>query len=203
MAALFAANLPALAGQDTAPPLRWRAGVYLWHYNPQHQPPWLETAQMLELLQQAALAWRPCGIELRYGGITGQPPGTKDASNVIGWKTDGRNFSAWTHWWARRSGEALEADITLYANIFERYRRLGPARGIDAMTELRKSVIHEFGHVLGLGHSDRPGDAMRVRVRTLPDDRLPSDNDLTLCRALYPERQPGSTTAPAAPGLTP
>ena len=100
---------------------------------------------------------------------------------MIGWKGDGRGYSAWTNWQARRSGQALEADVTLYANIFTTYRE----KGIDARLELRKSIVHELGHVLGLTHSDHPGDAMIVKIRTRPEWRLPSDNDISRCRALY------------------
>ena len=71
--------------------------------------------------------------------------------------------------------------MTLYANIFNAYR----INGIDVRLELRKSIAHELGHVLGLAHSDQLGDAMIVKVRTRPEWRLPSENDIGRCRALY------------------
>ncbi len=120
---------------------------------------------------------------LRYSGLSDKAPGTMDGENVIGWKVNGQNYSAWTSWRAGRSGQALEADVTLYTNIFNSYR----VRGIDTQLELRKSIIHELGHVLGLTHSDQMGDAMMVKVRTRPEWRLPSDNDISRCRALYSE----------------
>ena len=62
--------------------------------------------------------WTACGVTFSYAGLSDKTPGKMDGENVIGWKEDGKNYSAWTSWRARRNGHALEADITLYANIF-------------------------------------------------------------------------------------
>jgi hypothetical protein len=164
--------------------LRWIGRVYSWRYNAEHRPAWLSDEEALSLIRAAADGWSPCGVTLRYEGLTDKVPGVMDGENVIGWKADGRAYSAWTSWRMHRDGRAIEADVTLYANIFDDYRR----RGIDTRLELRKTVVHELGHVLGLGHSARPGDAMIVKVRTRPEWKLPSANDLARCRALYPER---------------
>lgn len=174
------AALPAF-GQAAEPTLRWPVVTVDWYYNASGKPAWLGAAETLELAQRAASDWQKCGIELRYAGESDAAPGKMDGLNVVGWAGDGRRHSAWTHWRARRSGALLEADITLYANIFDQYR----TRGIDARLELYKSLVHEFGHMLGLTHSEVPSDAMSVRVRTRPEWRLPSENDIARCRAHY------------------
>lgn len=162
--------------------LRWRERTYLWQYNPAHEPSWLKLGEALQMAQAAADSWARCGVDLRYAGLTDKPPGVMDSINVIGWQTDGKAYSAWTSWRARRNGQAIEADITLYANIFNDYRQ----HGIDARLELRKSIRHELGHVLGLRHSNRLGDVMTVKIRTQPEWRLPSENDLAACQVNYP-----------------
>jgi len=163
-------------------PLRWKQRIIGWHYNPQDKPEWLGDEEALELIRRAAAAWADCGIGFSYLGETGRLAGTFDGANVVGWSREGKRYSAWTSWRARRNGDALEADVSLYTNIFDNYRQ----RGIDARLELYKSVAHEFGHVLGLGHSAMPSDAMSVGARTRPEWTLPSKNDLARCRERYP-----------------
>lgn len=162
--------------------LRWPNKTYAWRYNPQHKPDWLSEDEALSVVREAATGWEACGVSLPYAGLTDKPPGAIDGENVVGWREDGKNFSAWTTWAAHRDGRAIEADVTLYANVFDLYRR----QGIDARLELHKSLVHEFGHIVGLSHSDRPEDAMSVKVRTRPEWKQPSDNDIARCRALFP-----------------
>jgi hypothetical protein len=171
----------AIAGEGNFT-LYWPDRTYLWHYNPANKPEWLGEEEALKLVQDAVAGWEDCGVNLTYSGLTDTPPRSIDGKNVIGWKLDGKKYSAWTSWSAHRDGRAIEADVTLYTNIFNQY--LGT--GVDARLELNKSIIHEIGHVLGLTHSDRPEDVMSVRIRTRPEWQLPSDNDISRCRTRYP-----------------
>ena len=160
--------------------LRWPMNTYEWHYNPRNKPDWISDEAALALVKEAAAAWEACGVTLHYAGISDRLPGLVDGESVVGWRDDGKSYSAWTTWAAHADGRAIEADVSLYANVFDTYRR----QGMDARLELHKSVVHEFGHVLGLSHSDRPEDAMSVRTRTRPEWKQPSDNDIARCRAL-------------------
>lgn len=182
-AALLALLATAAVASELPPgvSLRWPPSGYFWHYNHAQAPAWLSPEEGLALARAAADSWLPCTGTLHFAGLTASPPGIMDNENVVGWKNDGSTHSGWTSWKARRTGEALEADITLYANIFDRYR----LRGIDARLELKKTLIHEFGHVLGLQHSETPSDVMSVRHRTRPEWQLPSAGDLAACRQLH------------------
>ena len=165
--------------RDGSYPLRWPQERYVWFYNPTGHPPMLDDAWTLAMIREVAARWQSCGVRLEYGGQTERVPGAIDGVNVVGWRNDGKQFSAWTTWAAHRDGLAVEADVTLYANIFEHYWR----QGLDVQRELRKSVAHEFGHVLGLSHSPHPEDAMSVKLLSRADWPLPSSNDLARCRA--------------------
>jgi hypothetical protein len=181
LALLLFGGCNAFAG-DMQISLRWPGKTYVWHYNPQHKPDWLSEEEALSVVRKAAAGWEACGVSLPYAGLTAKSPSTIDGENVVGWREDGKNFSAWTTWAAHRDGRAIEADVSLYTNVFDLYRR----QGIDARLELHKSLVHEFGHIVGLSHSDRPEDAMSVKVKTRPEWKQPSDNDIARCRALYP-----------------
>lgn len=162
--------------------LRWEGRSYTYRYNPSGEPIWLGNGEMLSMIRRATAGWETCGFRFHYAGTTDTAPGAMDGANVVGWRMDGRAYSGWTQWRARKNDGAIqEADITLYANIYDTYRN----RGIDTRLELYKSIVHEFGHVIGLKHSDQASDAMSVRVRTKPEWHLPSSNDITRCREHY------------------
>ncbi|MEY2632796.1 MAG: Matrixin [Pseudomonadota bacterium] len=183
LALLLLTSLPLAA--ETPPPavaLSWPERSYRWFYNPEGEPEWVAAAGGALWVRQQVESWSPCGFRLEYGGLTTLAVAEMDGANVVGWRDDGKDYSGWTRWRAYRDGRAIEADVVLYRNIFERYRQ----QGIDALLELKKTLIHEVGHVLGLTHSTVPGDAMTVKLRTRPEWVLPSANDLARCRARYP-----------------
>ena len=175
--------MPASEGTSEAV-LHWTNRLFVWHYNPANEPSWLKNGEALAMIREATEGWSACGVDLRYAGVSDKAPGIMDGENVIGWKNEGRAYSAWTSWQAKRSGQAIEADVTLYSNIYADYRE----KGVDAKLELRKSIIHELGHVLGLSHSTQLGDAMIVKIRTRPEWKLPSDNDIKRCQEIYSSR---------------
>ena len=60
-------------------------------------------------------------------------------------------------WWRESTGEAVDADVIFNRTLdWDLYR--GPLT--PGALDFRRTAIHEFGHVLGLGHADDPSIAI-------------------------------------------
>jgi len=172
--------------------LRWVDGVYRWHYNRALEPDWLAPGAGLYLFRQAAESWLSCGLRIEFAGETDQTPGRMDGLNVAGWSVSllaaQRGLTM-----RRRAGESLvEADVMVSSANAE--MRISHEL-------LRKVILHEFGHALGLVHSADCGDVMSfgAACRGIPHVRLPSQlakGDLLQCAKRY-RTEPAPDPAPA------
>jgi hypothetical protein len=155
------------------------APVFRWYYNPQGEPPWL-AGEGRKRVEEAIEAWSPCGVRFEFAGETRQPPGVRDGRNVIGWDAGlAPGQRAITKIMMKRGGKAAEKDVAFNPSRaeFRRHPRL-----------LRKVMMHELGHVLGLKHSPDCRDVMSLGAdcRGVDPDELPlapTGNDLERCRA--------------------
>ena len=153
--------------------------VFRWYYNPQGEPAWL-AGEGRKRVEEAIEAWAPCGVRFEFAGETDQSPGLRDGRNVIGWDAGlGRGQRAITKNMMNRNGKVVERDVAFNSSRaeFRRHPRL-----------LRKVMMHEFGHVLGLTHSPDCRDVMSLGAdcRGVAPDELPlapTENDLERCRA--------------------
>jgi hypothetical protein len=122
--------------------LRWQQPL-LWHYNPQNEPQWLEPGEGLALFTEAARLWEPCGVQIDYAGVSALPAGTMDNQNVMGWRAFKQPQLRGLTVRRQVLGNLAEADVMISASNPQLInRRL-----------LRKVILHEFGHALGLIHS--------------------------------------------------
>lgn len=161
----------------------WSGKQITWYYNPANQPANLVTDQVVNVLKVAAARWSGmCNITFNYQGLTAVQPvlnGTSsqvDGVNVVGWgylQGSQAAYSALTQtWWAGSS--LIDADVVM--NLSESW----------STTEVEAIMTHEWGHALGLAHSDVAESVMFANpyhsvtyMRTLRGD------DANGCAALY------------------
>lgn len=139
-------------------------------------------------IQNAANDWnRQLGHPvLQIGGVTSQAslPG-RDGVNVIYWSNYWENDRPWEQarttvaWLA---DQIQDADVKVNALNFRYSAADQPMLG---SVDFESLMVHEFGHVLGLIHSD---DQDSVMQKSLPDDylrRVPSDYDIRSAQCEY------------------
>jgi hypothetical protein len=161
----------------------WSSKQINWYYNPANQPANLGTDQVVNGLKVAAARWSGmCNISFNYQGLTAVQPvlnGTSsqvDGVNVVGWgylQGSQAMYSALTQtWWSASS--LIDADVVM--NLSQSW----------SATDVEAIMTHEWGHALGLAHSDVAESVMFSNpyhsityMRTLRGD------DANGCAALY------------------
>jgi outer membrane protein assembly factor BamB len=152
-----------------------------------------DTNGEFDAVQAAVNTWNNVGCnwaDFSYQGTTSATPGARDGLNIIGWLPDDQSpcpgVVACAPFWSS-NGRMLEADIVFDEN---KTYSIGGVYDIQAIT------THEFGHNLGLNHSENSGAVMfptypgGTRWRTLTQDDIDG-----IC-ALY------SNQAPSLPSLS-
>jgi hypothetical protein len=165
------------------PAARWPV-TYQWKYNAAGAPAQLDTPSVVATLQGAFNKWSAqCNVQYQYAGETTTPQHATDGApapdyqNVIGWGALPSN-SAWTYdWWivnAAGAGELVDADIEL------------STLDVTSLAELDRVATHEFGHAIGLNHSNVESAIMAGPPLTAYNMLVnPQADDIRGCRCLY------------------
>lgn len=163
----------------------WSGSTVTYHVNPSSLS--VSSDAALAAVQAAANVWNTQGgaaIALRYGGTTSATGLVLDYTNNVFFRVDaGNGYIAETYWWWDGSGRLVDADI-----VFNEVYPFGTNTvGCQGGYFIESVGAHEFGHVLGLGHSAVStatmwpyGSACDPSFQTLDPD------DIAGIQSLYP-----------------
>ncbi len=179
-------------------PARWPGGVLHWRYNHLNHPQvpldgstpsdFVNPAPVISALTAASAKWSAvCGIRFVYDGETlatpTQPGDTKpDYVNVVGWRGLDPTTIGLTYSW---NGSPPSADTLVDADvIFDPAKFSAPPPSSNQ--QMDRTATHEWGHAIGIGHSNLSGALMSG----LPDSPYsyvtdPQPDDIRACRCLY------------------
>ena len=184
----------------------WDTDTVRYYVNPRNK--WVSEGAAVSAIQTAAAGWSDqsrANIRLAYAGQTSGSSVSQNSKNEVFFRdapsSSGNVAEAW-YWWDG-SGRLIDADLIFYEGSYQFFTGSGCSNGIY----IENVAIHEFGHALGLRHSDVPGVTMQSVMQSYCDtSQLTLEpDDIAGIETIYPPLSGGSgNTAPSvsisAPG---
>jgi hypothetical protein len=176
----------------------WGTNQVVYYVNPQNL--YVSDSAAIWAIQTAASAWHDqsgANIQLVYGGTTNGSSLILNNKNEVFFRNDSTGNIGETYWWYDGSGHLVDADIVLHES-YTYFAGSGCSGGIY----IEDVAVHEFGHALGLGHSEVAATTMEPAMPGYCDTSqltLEAD-DISGIRSLYPPTSSSSSgQAPATP----
>lgn len=123
-------------------------------------------------------------VELTYIGRSAQTTTGNDGLNLVVFRNASSGSAiATTYWWSS-GGRIIDADIVFWDAAF---RFFSGSSGCSGGFYIEDIAAHEFGHALGLGHSNITGATMYPSVSSCnAGNRTLEADDIAGVRFLYP-----------------
>jgi hypothetical protein len=148
-----AAHTPVSRDDDYLSAVHWETPIALC-VNPAGGPPGLDGDRFVSLVGEAVQRWQGVTqnrLPLVSNGRCDSSPDTRgDGINTIGWTDDMGLVIAAQTWPNADEGVVSEMDVRLSRGYFTRLLIHNPTKQLEPC--VLSTVVHELGHVLGLGH---------------------------------------------------
>ena len=161
---------------------RWPDANFAWYYSASNEPEWLSQESGLNLFKNAATAWKVCGVEISFQGVLTNNVKQKDQINSLGWASLAKSVRGITlRQYNKNTAFIKEVDIVINVDNLDIQ---------DNPSLLQKVITHEFGHALGLVHSEGCNDVMSSAAEcgwriANPPPIIPTMNDRAQCQLRY------------------
>jgi hypothetical protein len=184
------------AGAYTTLGYTWAQSPVAYYINPTNMD--VPTAAIEPAIRAAANAWPTQSgtpFTFTFAGFSTQTTNTLDGINLVMFRNEA-NASALATTYSWFSGtNIVDADIVFWDGGFQFFTGSSGCVGGFYIEDI---ATHEFGHVLGLGHSTIPSATMYPSISTCSQSARTLDpDDIAGVRSLYPPLAP----PPAPKGL--
>ena len=174
---------------------KWGVTQVPYYINPVNGD--MSEANAIAAIQAGAMNWTAqsnAAISMYYMGRTSGSSLTKNSKNEVFFRNaSAGSMAAEVYWWYDSSYRLVEADMVFYDGGFKFFPG---GSGCSSGVYLEDIATHEFGHVLGLGHSSVSAASMYPKLAWCSTATRSLDaDDLAGVEKLYPAG--GTNTAPA------
>ena len=176
---------------------RWSGNQVPYYINPNNA--WVSSGDAIAAIQTGAAVWSMqsnANVSLYYMGQTSTGGLSMNTRNEVSFRNSNTGVIAEAYYWYDSTNRIREADIVMYEGG---NRFFAGSSGCSGGYYIEDVVAHEFGHVLGLRHSDSQAATMYPTTGVCSTSGRYLDwDDIAGIEAIYPPTG-GSPSAPPPP----